>query len=645
MRRIRSVVVAYCSILIALNAVSFSQQPSDFESFLASAQQAQARGDFEAAAGFYRKAASVQPEIAELQANLGLMYYQTGKDQQAIAAFLQAIRLKPNLFVPNLFLGLDYIRLRRFREAIPYLKRAALIKPTDPEVQLALGQAYAAGGKISLAIASYRRAVQLNSGNADGWFHLGVTYLGQVEADARILLSRHKDSGYLHALVADTFAEQKAFIQAAGAYKASLASQTFPGGTHAAYGFVLLNQHDLPGAQRELNAELESNPGSLTAKLGLARLHVERGAAADGAREIAEIWEADPSFLRANAPLFKAGLPQPSLSELQSALEQGRASGEIPEAVVLLLQGGTTTEGSTDLSEHFDAGANSARSAKMPTINARQLYARGRYGECSEVLSPRLQQLQASGLRLLVSCGYPTARYRAVFDAAQKLALNPATEAEGLYWETKSAQKLATETLARASQLDSNSPTLHVLLGDVYRQRKYYPDAEQEYRKALAIQPDNSGALFGLSLALLADSEIDEALRLAESALKRNPDDPEFNAVMGEILSAQHDYAGAEPYLKKAMNTKPELIPHVHALLGRVYAETNRMQQAITEMKLGLSDDKDGRLHYQIARLYLKVGDRNSAKEALDVSERLRSEGLTRAAVAMQQGENSSESQ
>jgi len=46
----------------------------------------------------------VHPEIPELEANLGLMYYQIGKNQQAIDAFNQAIRLKPGLFVPNLSL-------------------------------------------------------------------------------------------------------------------------------------------------------------------------------------------------------------------------------------------------------------------------------------------------------------------------------------------------------------------------------------------------------------------------------------------------------------------------------------------------------------------------------------------------------------
>jgi predicted Zn-dependent protease len=146
-------------------------------------------------------------------------------------------------------------------------------------------------------------------------------------------------------------------------------------------------------------------------------------------------------------------------------------------------------------------------------------------------------------------------------------------------------------------------------------------------------------------LALLADSDFSEALRLAQAALKKNPDDPELNAVMGEIFSAQHDFAAAEPYLKKALNTKPELVPHVHALLGGVYAAANRTREAITELKMGLADDKDGRLHFQIARLYLKVGDRDSAKKAFAVSDRLRREGLTRAAVAMQQGDNDSESQ
>jgi len=78
------------------------QQPADMESILASAQQAQARGDFVAAAGFFRTAVSLQPDLAELRANLGLMDYQTGNHEEAIASFQQAIRLNPVYLSPVL---------------------------------------------------------------------------------------------------------------------------------------------------------------------------------------------------------------------------------------------------------------------------------------------------------------------------------------------------------------------------------------------------------------------------------------------------------------------------------------------------------------------------------------------------------------
>jgi predicted Zn-dependent protease len=114
---------------------------------------------------------------------------------------------------------------------------------------------------------------------------------------------------------------------------------------------------------------------------------------------------------------------------------------------------------------------------------------------------------------------------------------------------------------------------------------------------------------------------------------------------MGEILCARNEYADAEPFLKRSLNTKPEFVSRVHALLGNVYAKTNRTQQAIAELRLALDSDKDGSLHYQVARLYLKVGDRASANQAFEVSKRIQREALMHATVAMEQGANDTESQ
>ena len=624
-----------------LPGVASPQQSDQFESLLASAQDAQARSDFLSAAKFYQQAVNLHPEIPELQANLGLMYYQTGKDKEAIEAFHHAARLKPGMLVPHLFLGLEYVKLKRFSEAIPHFKQAALIQPGDVQVQFGLGHAYAGDGKTRLASAAYSRAAQLSPGNADAWYHLGVSYLEQVEADARILLTRYRESAYLQMLTAETFAEQRASIQTDDAYKKVLALPKFPAGAHAGYGFLLLTRHDLEGAERELSAELAANPGSLMAMLGMARLHLEKGASAKAAKEVAAIWKTDTGFVRANASLFKLGLGGSRRGELHPRTARTAGFRRYSAGNAGPVRRPIRRKSRDERREP----AGSARSGKGPIADAAQLYARGSYGRCRDVLASRAQPLPVKDLQLLASCAYLTGDYPNALKASGKLAQNPSTEAEGLYWETKAAGNLASESLARASASDPNSPKLHVLLGDIYRQQKNMPDAEKEYRQALALRPTDTGAQFGLSLALLAAGQTDEALRLAQTALEKNPDDPELNAVMGEILCARNEYVDAEPFLKKSLNTKPEFVSRVHALLGNVYAKTNRTQEAIVELRLGLDSDRDGSLHYQIARLYLKVGDRELANQAFEASKRIQREGLIRATVAMEQGANDTESQ
>lgn len=620
----------------------FAQQPADYEFLLASAQQAQARGDFEAAAGLYRQASTLHPEIAELKANLGLMYYQTNKDEQAAEVFQQTIRLNPELFVPNLFLGLDYLRLKRPKEAIPYLKHAARLKPDDIHVHIGLGEAYSAVGDMHLAIRSYAMAAESDPDNAEAWYRLGMVYLEQVEADARILLSRHKDSGFTQALAAENFAEQRAFNEAAVSYQRALSVTPFPPGTRAGYGFVLLNHDDLAGAERELKSELAANPGSLLAKLGMARLEVEQGAAEQGAKQIAEIWKADAGFLTLNAPQLNTGLAQAKRDELQNALNRLQASGELSEQAISLF-GPETPQGTVVRSRQPEAASLDISTAARSS--ALQLYSTGAYRQCSDLLASRLAALSPKDLGLLAFCAYGTGDYEHAFDAAEKLSTSPSTGIEALYWETKSSEKLAANALTRASQIDSSSPHLHVLLGDIYRQQQLLPEAEQEYRRALILRPGDTGAVFGLSLALLDDSHWDEAFQVAQAAVNENPNDPELNAVMGEILCDRAEFSGAEKYLKKSLNTKPEYVSHVHALLGKVYANTNRDQQALAELKIALPDDKDGSLHYQIGRLYMKLGDRNSAQRAFLESRQIEEAGLRKPLKDLRPGQDDKDPQ
>jgi predicted Zn-dependent protease len=154
-------------------------------------------------------------------------------------------------------------------------------------------------------------------------------------------------------------------------------------------------------------------------------------------------------------------------------------------------------------------------------------------------------------------------------------------------------------------------------LGDMYRQRQRYDDAQTQYKLALEISPADHAALLGMAYAYFGDANIDATIATASSALTANPGDPELNLLMGEALIARHDFAGAEPFLQKSLAAKPQMLPHVHALLGTVYAETGKTQDAIAQLEMGLGADRDGSTYYKLARMYRKAGETKKAEAAM----------------------------
>ena len=126
-----------------------------------------------------------------------------------------------------------------------------------------------------------------------------------------------------------------------------------------------------------------------------------------------------------------------------------------------------------------------------------------------------------------------------------------------------------------------------------------------------------------------------------KGALAMSPEDPDLNLLAGEILVEQHEWAQAENYLKHSLNAahplKPQMLPHVHVLLGRVYAQTDRPQEAISELQMGVASDEDGSVYYQLARLYTQLGNKAAAQDAIAHVKELEKERRERAVIAVQE--------
>ena len=144
------------------------------------AREAQKSGDYRRAARDYETLLKTEPS-PELRSNLGVMLYLAGRDREALTQFKLALGEKPSLIASDLFAGLSLLRLGRPREALPFLNKAAIGDPKAAEPQLALGQASLANRQLKLAQDCYRRATELEPGNAEAWYGLGITSRGLAE--------------------------------------------------------------------------------------------------------------------------------------------------------------------------------------------------------------------------------------------------------------------------------------------------------------------------------------------------------------------------------------------------------------------------------------------------------------------------------
>jgi tetratricopeptide (TPR) repeat protein len=517
-------------LAVCLPALSQTDSTAKFESLLAEAQQAQARGDYRTAADAYSQAVAIRADLPQLWSNLGLMEYESRQYPEAEKALRRALTLDKSLFVPNLFLGLDLLELKRPGDAVGYLIAAEKLKPQDPQVLLALGRAYHALLDVARSRQWYQRAVDVVPRNGDAWFGLGVAYFELAASASAKLTAAFTNSPYVTELTADSLAEQGRLTQAIERYRVMLASHEQPPRcARTSYGLALLRHGDRGQAEEQFERDLNSCPA---AKLGKDRLL--------------------PAGNNRDEALTPRPAPQP------------------------------------------------------------------------ERPLPALGKLTESDLQQVASDAFFAGDFRAAAQAADQLRQRYPNHPAGWYWAVRAYQKLGVAALTRAGEVEPESPRIHALLGDVYQRRGMFREAEQEYSKILALQPDNIAGLAGLAAAYLHDARLDEAQAAARKALDRDPNDSEINILMGEILVAQRQYETAEPYLRHGLTARPDLLPRVHALLGRVYARAGRSKEAINELNQGLASDEDGSVYYQLARLYQNLGETKNAAAAFEKSRQIR---------------------
>jgi len=131
---------------------------------------------------------------------------------------------------------------------------------------------------------------------------------------------------------------------------------------------------------------------------------------------------------------------------------------------------------------------------------------------------------------------------------------------------------------------------IYFLRGELYDRQKMYAQAESEFRKALAIDPQNAAVLNYLGY-MLADQglKLPEALQMIHKAVDLEPQNGAYLDSLGWVYFKTGQYPLAEENLRKA-NERMNTDPTVHDHLGEVYEKTGKLKMAVAQWQRSMTE-------------------------------------------------------
>ena len=168
----------------------------------------------------------------------------------------------------------------------------------------------------------------------------------------------------------------------------------------------------------------------------------------------------------------------------------------------------------------------------------------------------------------------------------------------------------ADEAVKKAVALEPDAPEVLVALGWVQRTGRWdFRGAEQSFRRALQLRPDQADVVSSAAVLLFNVGKITEGIALAERALQLDP----LNAVayvnLGSMLQASKDNERALRAFRSALQLAPTG-QRYHALVAEMLADLGRFDEAEKEARA--ETDEVGRL-FAFARIAMHRGDKKQA--------------------------------
>jgi tetratricopeptide (TPR) repeat protein len=216
----------------------------------------------------------------------------------------------------------------------------------------------------------------------------------------------------------------------------------------------------------------------------------------------------------------------------------------------------------------------------IATSNAKayEAYLKGRYVWLQRTYDGYRQAKEYFNQAIALDPNYARA-YAGLADAYQFLAAFSSYGRKENYEKAKDACK-------RALELDPNLAEAHASVGLIAMNYDWeWALAEQEFRRALALDPNNALIYDWYAEYLMAVGRATESLDRINLARGLDPFSPIINSDAGKMLYYARFYDEAEAQLKETLRMDPDF-GHARYWLAQVYATKHRFDEAIAELKI-----------------------------------------------------------
>jgi tetratricopeptide (TPR) repeat protein len=225
----------------------------------------------------YRQLLAVNPRQPDALHLLGVVAYQSGRQEAAVDLIGQAIRLRDDVPVYHNNLGIAFGELGRFGEAVTHYKRALTLKPDFVDAHFNLGNALQEQGRPDEAIAHYQRAIAFKPGYAEAHNNLGNGLKQQGKLDESMAhyqraIDLKPDYAEAHNNLGLALKEQGRLDEAMAHYQRAVALRPGSVDVHNNLGNVLRQQGKLDEAMAHYQRAITLNPDYAEAhnNLGIA---------------------------------------------------------------------------------------------------------------------------------------------------------------------------------------------------------------------------------------------------------------------------------------------------------------------------------------------------------------------------------------